>query len=484
MEIGLLPLAIAVPLGAGFLIPLVPKKAVRLADALGLLAALGLGAVTVWAFGRSGIYEVGGWSAPVGITLKLDGLSWLMLAIVAGVSLCVVSYSIQYMDRYTARGKFYGLLFLMIAGMCGVILTGDLFNLYVFLEIAAISSYALVAFGCEAEELEASFKYAVLGSTASALILLGIALLYGRFGTVNMAHLAGKLRATEHINLVLFAEILIMSGLALKAALVPFHAWLPDAHPSAPAPISAMLSGVLIKAIGVYPLVRILFAVFGVEPSLAYALMLLGVLSMIGGGLLAVGQGDYKRLLAYSSISQIGYVMLGLGLGTKLGVLAGLFHLANHAVFKSLLFLGAGAVEHSTGTRKLSEMGGLRERMPATAGTSLVGALSISGIPPFAGFFSKLLIVVACIEAGRWGFAAWAVVIGIVTLGYFLRVQKMAFFGALGERLGKVREAPPLMVLAMVVLACACLGMSFLVLPVLKDAVLAPAAEALVMAGK
>jgi multicomponent Na+:H+ antiporter subunit D len=486
-DVGLLPLAVAIPLGAGFLIPLVPKRAVRAADALGLLAVLGLGAVAVWSFGRSGAYEVGGWAPPVGIVLNLDGLSWLMLAVIAGVSLCVVVYSVQYMDAYTARGKFYGLLFLMIAGMCGVVLTGDLFNMYVFLEIAAIASYALVAFGCEADELEASFKYAVLGSVASALILLGIALLYSRFATVNMAHLAEKLAAGGADELVLFAEILIIAGLSLKAALVPFHAWLPDAHPSAPAPISAMLSGVVIKALGVYPLVRIMFSVFGAEGSIAYALMVLGALSMAAGGLLAIGQADYKRLLAYSSISQIGYVVLGLGLGLSdpgatwahLAVVAGLFHLANHAVFKSLLFLGAGAVEHATGTRRLDEMGGLRERMPVTAATSLAGALSISGLPPFAGFFSKLLIVVACVRAERYGFAALAIAVGIVTLGYFLRVQRMAFFGGVAEKVRRAKEAPALMVAATVVLALACVGLSLLIVPGLRETVFGAAAEAL-----
>ena len=215
--------------------------------------------------------------------------------------------------------------------------------------------------------------------------------------------------------------------------------------------------------------------------------MLLGVLSMISGGVIAIGQNDYKRLLAYSSISQIGYVMLALGLGmtdpsapwARLAVAAGLFHLVNHAVFKSLLFLGAGSIEYSTGTRKLDEMGGLRERMPVTAWASLVGAFSISGIPPFAGFLSKLLIVIACVRAGRWGFAFWAIAVGIVTLGYFLRVQKEAFFGTVAEKMKRAKEAPVLMVGACVVLALLCLGLSALVLPGIWDAVLAPAAEAL-----
>ena len=477
--IAYLPLVVAIPLGAGFLAPLAPRKAPRVADAVGMMAAVALLALVILLFGTSGRYWVGGWET-VGIELVLDGLSWLMLAVVAGITLCVVIYSTQYMDKYTARGKFYGLFFLMVAGMCGVVVTGDLFNMYVFLEIAAISSYALVAFGCEAEELEASFKYAVLGSVASSMILLALALLYSQFGTVNLGQLAGKIAATAGTREVLvFSQVLMVAGFGLKAALIPFHAWLPDAHPSAPAPVSAMLSGVLIKAIGVYALARLVFGVFGLSTEVAYALMVLAALSIVGGGILALAQWDFKRLLAYSSISQIGYVVLGLALGTPLGVLAGLYHLVNHSVFKSLLFLNAGAVEHATGTRRLDEMGGLRERMPVTAATSMVASMSIAGIPPLNGFFSKLLVIVACVHAGRYGFALFAVIGSILALAYQLKVQKYAFFGTLGERWKQVREVPFMMSLAMLILAVACLGLSLLVLPGLRETVLTPAGEAL-----
>jgi len=475
----LLPLAVAIPLGAGFLIPLVPGKVKRLADAVAFLAVAALVAGAVLSFGSTGTYAVGGWKPPVGISLRLDALSWLLVAVIAGVSLCVVAYSIRYMDGYTGRRKFYALFLLMIAGMMGVVLTGDLFNMYVFLEIAAISSYALVAFGTESEELEASFKYAVLGSVASAFVLLGIALLYGRFGTVNMAHLAAKLSGREANDLVVFAEILIVSGLALKAALVPFHAWLPDAHPSAPAPISAMLSGVLIKAIGVYAFSRIIFGVFGPDGAMLEVLLVLAALSMIGGVVLAFAQWDFKRLLAYHSISQIGYIVLGVALATPLGVAAGLFHLINHSAFKSLLFLNAGTVERATGTRRLDEMGGLRDRMPVTASTSMVASMSIAGIPPFNGFFSKLLIIVACVEAGRYGYALLAVVASVLTLVSFMKVQSYGFLGKLSDKWKAVREAPALMTVPMVILAVACVAMSLLVLPGVWEAVLEPAAEAL-----
>ena len=492
----MLPLAVAVPLGMGFVLALMPAKKPRISDALTNLATLVLLILAVALLGRQGVYRVGGWAPPVGINLVLDGLSGLMLLTVAVVSLAATLFSIRYMDHYTARPKYYALFMLMVAGMNGAILTGDMFNLFVFIEIAAISSYALVAFGCGEQELEASFKYAILGSVASSLILLAVAILYCQFGTVNMAHLGRKLAevapgdAARRVGL--YSLVLFMGGFGLKAALVPFHAWLPDAHPSAPAPISAMLSGVLIKAIGVYALVRVVFNVFGVTAAVAQALMVLGTLSMVVGVFLAIAQWDFKRLLAYHSISQIGYVMLGIGVGgaviakggnqavAALAIVGGLYHLVNHAVFKSLLFLTAGAVEYTTGTRQLQEMGGLRQRMPVTAGTSLVASMSIAGVPPFNGFVSKFVIILACVLARYYGYAAWAVFVSIMTLASFMKVQKYAFFGTLGERWKALREVPFAMGLSMVLLAVLCAGMSLMIIPGARAAMLDPAQAGLV----
>jgi len=471
----LIPYLVIIPLAFGLLIPLIARAQVRLADVFGNLSSFSLLVISLLLVGRSGWHFVGGWKPPVGIPMMVDSLTVLMLLIINGIGFCSALFSIRYMDQYTGRGSYYGLLLLMIAGMNGVAITGDLFNLYVFLEIAGIASYALVAFGCEAEELEASFKYAILGSLASLFFLLGLAVLYLDLGTVNMAQLAQRLQGAEKSNLVHFALILIVAGLSLKSALVPFHAWLPDAHPSAPAPVSAMLSGVLIKAIGVYALVRVVFNVFGFNTGLSYLLLTLGTLSMIGGVLLAIGQWDYKRLLAYHSISQIGYVILGIGLGTPLGILGGLYHLLNHASFKSLLFLTAGAVEYRTGTRDLKEMGGLRQKMPVSAGASLVGSFSIAGVPPFNGFFSKLIIIIACVEARHYGLAVACVLVSILTLASFMKVQRYGFFGVLREKWKEIKEVPLSMQLAMILLALSCLGLSLLILPELRELVLVKA---------
>jgi multicomponent Na+:H+ antiporter subunit D len=357
---------------------------------------------------------------------------------------------------------------LMLTGMNAVLVAADLFNLYVFLEISAISAYSLVAFGTKGAELEASFKYAVMGIVGSSFILLGIAVLYGYTSTLDMALIAHSVAASPRAGIIPFVSAMFLMGFGLKSALVPFHAWLPDAHTSAPTPISAMLSGVFIKVLGVYSLLRIFFNVLGAGPAILSVMMFLGAVSIIVGVVLAVGQWDFKRLLAYHSISQIGYIMLGVGLGSPIGIFGGLFHLLNHSVFKSLLFLNSGAVDHSTGTRDLREMGGLREKMPVTAGTNLIASMSISGVPPFNGFVSKLIIILACFQAGRIGYAFWAALGSLLTLASFMKVQRYAFCGALNEKWKNAKEAPAAMCFAMIALAVACALGGLLAIPALS----------------
>ena len=474
-----LPLFIVVPLGTAFLILILAKLWRRIGSPLAFLATLCLVIFAISLVGHQpGIYRMGNWAPPWGIVLVSDGLSTLLLLTISIIAFLAIIFSVRYMDRYTSKPKFFALFMLMVGGMNGVVLTGDFFNLFVFLEIASLASYALVAFGCEHEELEASFKYLILSGVASTFLLLGIAITYSLTGSLNMADVARTVGQMTSNSAVLFATALFIMGFGLKAALVPFHPWLPDAHPAAPAPISAMLSGVLIKALGVYTLMRLIFNVFGLSPFISMVLMILGGLSMVVGGLLAIGQDDLKRLLAYSSISQIGYVVVGIALGTPLGILGGLFHLINHATFKSLLFLSSGAIEYGTETRKLSRMGGLSRNMPVSTTSAAVGFLSISGIPPLNGFWSKLIIVIALIQAKQYILATVAVLVSFLTILYFMRVQRNLFFGDVPAGLSKVKEVPYLMRLSLVVLALMCLAMG-LFYPYLSGAVLAPARDAL-----
>ena len=482
------PLFSALPLAAAFFNLLVTKINKKTADWLAFLVT---GALAVMAVlnvsGAPFAYRVGGFPAPWGILLVSDGLSSLMLVIINVIAFLAVIYSIKYMTMYTAKPKYFSLLLLMIAGMNGVVITGDLFNLFVFLEVASLASYALVGFGCEHEELEASFKYLILGEVASTAILFGIAFLYSMTGTLNMPDLARQLEVVGINKAVAFVIALFIMGFGLKASTVPFHAWLPDAHPSAPAPISAMLSGVLIKAIGIYSIARVMFDVVGANTMVSTILMFLGALSMVVGVFLAVGQSDIKRMLAYHSISQMGYVMIGLGLGLNpnvpalvaaMGLFGGIYHFVNHAVFKSLLFLCAGSFEFRTGTRNRYEMGGLIRKMPVTSTACSIASLSISGVPPFNGFWSKLIIIVALVQAGYYVYGAVAVLVAFVTLLSFIKLQRFVLFGQLPARFAAIKESPFAMTLPLVVLAILCVGLG-LAYPFLDRSVLEAARNAL-----
>jgi multicomponent Na+:H+ antiporter subunit D len=365
----------------------------------------------------------------------------------------------------------------MVAGMNGVVLSGDLF-IFVFLEISVISSYALVAFGVEKNELEASFKYQVLGGIASFLILFGIGLIYWKTKTLNIADIREAFKAGYDKTFYVFVQLLILSGFGLKAAIMPFHAWLPDAHSSAPSPISAMLSGVFIKAVGIYVIIRLFFNMFVISEEVAILITGLGTLSMVLGVFLAIGQWDIKRLLAYHSISQMGYVILAAGTGmilisrgqnpdiAALAITGGLFHLINHAAFKGLLFLNAGAIEYRVATRNLKEMGGLSARMPVTSATSFIASMSISGLPPFNGFFSKLIIIIACVKARFYLLAALAVIVSIITLASFLKLQRYAFYNKPPDQENhNIREVTPFMLFSMITLAILCFLLSLLAFP-------------------
>ena len=434
------PFFIIIPLAAAFIMVAAAKLDERLQDALACVSGMGLlslSIMTAIAVGRHTggvlVYKIGNWMPPFGVSLVVDGLTAFMLITVNLVALFIVLFATGYMKKYTDKWKFYTLFCFMLAGVNGVLVAGDIFNLYVFMEIAAISAYFLVAFGAGAEELEASFKYAVMGTVASCFIFLGIAFLYGYTSTLNMADMSVVIAAKGPARLLQFVSVLFLMGFGLKAALVPFHAWLAYAHSSAPAPVSAMLSGVLIKVLGIYALSRIFFGVFGMTPEVALVLIALAVLSMIVGGILAFGQTDIKRLFAYSTVSQIGYIALGLGIGTPLAIFGALFYLFNHSLFKSLLFLNSGSIECVTGTRNMSKMSGVLSKAPITGYTSLVAALSICGIPPLGGFWAKLIIILACVQAHRPVLAAVAALVSVLTLAYYFKSLTPVLFGGNNE---------------------------------------------------
>lgn len=449
-------LFLILPLAAVLIMPWAARLNRRLADLLAVLTGLGLLLLSlryVPLADKIYVFQV------MHTRLTLDGLSLLFLVAVNAVAFCCILYSVDYIGHYGGRAKFYALLLLMVLGLNGVLLSRDLFTLYVFMEVASISSYVLVAFNLKFDGIESALKYLLLSVVATGLVLIGIAMIYMETGSLEFDSLRLMLAGGAHSlgGIFLFAAALFVTGFGLKAAIMPFHAWLPDAHPSAPAPISAMLSGVVIKVAGVYALVRIFYYILPAPAVVLRVFLVLGVVSMIVGAILAYFQTDLKRMLAYSSISQIGYILIGLGLGNFLGVLGALFHIFNHALFKSLLFLNSGAVQYRTGTRNINEMGGLESRMKVTGITSIFGTLSIAGIPPFNGFWSKLFIILAAVTAGYYTVATLTVMVSIFTLGYFLVIQRKVFFGKLNLKWQDVREAPAFMTAAVILLAAHCL---------------------------
>jgi multicomponent Na+:H+ antiporter subunit D len=495
-----IPLLVIVPLASAFLIMVLGKLISDLPRYFTSAVMLFLLITSLYALIHNGssvtIYKVGGWEPvnkiPIGIYMALDGYSAIMLCVIGTLGFLSAVYSISYIRRYTGENYFYALFCLMVAGMNGVVLSADLFNIFVFLEISVIASYALVAFGVEKNELEASFKYQVLGGIASMLILFGIGLIYWKTKTLNMADIREAFKTGYDKTYYIFVQLLILSGFGLKAAIMPFHAWLPDAHSSAPSPISAMLSGVFIKAVGIYVIIRLFFTMFVISEQVAVLITALGTLSMVVGVFLAVGQWDIKRLLAYHSISQMGYVILSAGIGmilisrgvkldiAALAITGALFHLINHAAFKGLLFLNAGAIEFRLGTRNLKEMGGLSDGMPVTSATSFIASMSISGIPPFNGFFSKLIIVIACVRARFYLLAVLAIIVSIITLASFLKLQRYAFYNKVPDNENyKNKEVSAPMVFSMVTLGILCLLMSLLAIPSIRESLFKPAIDIL-----
>lgn len=394
---------------------------------------------------------------PLGVCLAVDSLGIFMAAVYVLLATAAAIFSTRYMEHDTGLTEYYTLLLVMIAGMIGVVFAGDFFTLFVFWELMCLSSYVLVAFRKQRwEPVEAGFKYLVMSASGTATILFAMSILYGLTGTLNFAYLSTSL-ATAPSNPWLYLSLaMVVIGFGIKAAMVPLHTWLPDAHPAAPSPISALLSGVVIKS-GAYGMIRVLLLIFA--PSNYHWQMVLAifaVLTMFVGNLMALLQDDIKRLLAYSSIAQMGYVLFGLAIGTLYGLTGAIFHILNHAIMKGLLFLCAGAFIYRTETRSLEELAGIGRKMPLTAVVFTIGALAIAGVPPLNGFMSEFIIVMAGIQGGMTVFSALMIVNILFSVGYYLRIIQIIVLKAPTEKANMAKEAPAEMLLPMIVLGVLC----------------------------
>ncbi len=403
------------------------KVLVSLVGGGGTLASALLLLRTAWTQGPV-VHVMGSWVPPFGIILVADLLSSGMVLLSSSVAMVALCYSVGYVEEEGQRLAYHPLFHLLVMGLHGAFLTGDIFNLFVFFEILLISSYALVAFSGEDYQLEAAFKYATINLVASAAFLLAVGGLYGVMGTLNMADLSLKIGQLQDPGPLPTIFLLFVAVFGVKASLFPFYFWLPDAHSSAPTPISAMLSGVLIK-VGAYSILRVSSVVFApLRPDVQEWILALAAVTMVVGACGALAQSDVKRLLAYSSVGQMGYIILGLGIGTPLALMSTLLFIVNHALAKAMLFLVAGVVIEATGTREMGSMGGLGRQMPWTAGAFLVGAMGIAGVPPLFGFFAKFLLIKAALDAGYGFLAALAAVLAIVTLWYLFGAWQQIFW--------------------------------------------------------
>jgi multicomponent Na+:H+ antiporter subunit D len=393
------------------------------------------------------IYSLGGWAAPWGIEYRVDMVSAYVLVIVAGVGAIVTPYALMSVRREVGVKQaplLYSALLLCLTGLLGITITGDVFNLFVFLEISSISAYALIAMGPDRRALHAAYKYLIMGSIGATFIVIGIGMLYIMTGTLNMADLAVRLPSVGGRTVsVAFAFLAV--GISLKLALFPLHAWLPDAYTYAPSTVTAFLASTATK-VAVYMLVRVFFTVFGIAFSfqtmnLDRVLLPLALLAILSASVTAIYQKNVKRLLAYSSVAQVGYMILGISLASVTGLTAGLIHLFNHALMKGALFMAVGAVMYQVGSVRIEAMNGLGRRMPWTMAAFVAAGLSLIGIPLTVGFISKWFLVLAAVEKGMWLVAVAVLVGSLLAIVYVWKVVEAAYFRQYVGSL-EVREAP------------------------------------------
>jgi multicomponent Na+:H+ antiporter subunit D len=419
-------------------------------------------------------YPLGNWLPPIGIEFVLDHLAAFMTVLITFIGVLVLVYAPRSLARETpGKEAFaYPAMALLLAGLTGMSLTGDLFNLYVFLEIAALAAYALLAVGDRGAPV-AVFRYLLVGALGGGFYLVGVAFLYFSAGTLNMADLYVRLPELVESRAVVAAAVFMVIGLGVKMALFPMHFWLPDVYTNAPTSVSGLIAPIMTK-VSAYAIIRIFISVyppgfFTEAIPLATTIGWLAAGGILFGSILAVAQQDYRRMLAYSSVGQISYVALGIGLANPIGLIGGLLHILNHALMKGMLFLIAGAVRFRTGVTLIPRMKGLGRKMPWTMAAFVVGALAMVGIPPTAGFFSKWYLLLGALEAGNWWWFGVIIVSSLLSAIYFFRMVEMIYRepdegepepnGDVGEGEG---EAPASMLIPILILAVAILGAGLL----------------------
>jgi multicomponent Na+:H+ antiporter subunit D len=425
-------LALIIPLVTGVLGILAGRRrrVARIIAFAGTSFDLSYALYLLWLVWREGIQvtAVGDWPLPFGIALTVDLLSATMLALATLTAWVVLLFTFATIDPARERFGFYSLYQFLLLGVSGAFLTGDLFNLYVWFEVMLISSFGLMTLGGERDQLEGGLKYVVINLVSSTFFLIGVGLLYGATGTLNMAHLANILATAESTRLISALAMLFLLTFGIKAAIFPLFFWLPASYHTPPAAVTALFGGLLTK-VGVYALFRVFTLFFVQQPPFIHDLLLiLAGLTMVVGVLGAVAQNNVRRLLSFHIISQIGYMIMGLGLFSVLGLAGGILHIGHNILVKTALLMIGGALEEIDGTGDLKKMGGqLRER-PWLAFLFLMAAISLAGLPPLSGFFSKLTLLTAALEQGRYGIAAVSLAVSILTLFSMTKIWAEVFW--------------------------------------------------------
>ena len=372
--------------------------------------------------------QMGSWPAPFGITLVADLFSAIMVALVGLIGLAVAVYSLASMDASRESFGYYPLFHILLMGVCGAFLTGDIFNLYVWFEVMLIASFVLLALGGERAQLEGAIKYVTLNLVSSALFLTAVGILYGVAGTLNMADLAVNLHRTAQPGMVTTLAILFFVAFGIKAAAFPLFFWLPASYHTPPVAVSAVFAGLLTK-VGVYAMIRVFTLLFIQEPGYTHRLILLVAgLTMIAGVLGALTQTDFRRALAFQHISHVGYMMMGLGLYTGLALAGSVFYIIHHIIVKTNLFLMTGVTQRLKGTFDLKKLGGLYRAYPGVALLFFIPAFSLAGVPPLSGFFAKLALIEAGLDAKEYAIVAAAFGVGLLTLLVMARIWAEAFW--------------------------------------------------------
>ena len=393
-------------------------------------------------------YELGGWAPPWGIEYRIDIVNAFVALIVTGMAAVTLPYALRSVEQEIPKDRislFYATLLLCLDGLLGITLTGDVFNLFVFLEISSLSTYVLISMGRHRKALTAAYQYLIMGTIGATFLLIGIGLIYAETGSLNMMDLSTRLPTVFEHRTVHTAFAFIVVGVGLKLAMFPLHLWLPNAYTYAPSTVTVFLAATATK-VAVYVMLRMLFTVF--STGFAYVtptddmFLLLGVLGVIFASVYAIYQKDAKRLLAYSSVAQIGYILLGIGFASTLGLTASVVHIFNHALMKGALFMAVGALVYRVGSSHITQFRGLGRQMPWTFAALTLAGLSLIGVPGTAGFISKWYLVLAAIEQQAWFIAIVILGGSLLAVIYMWKLVEVLFFQPADEEVESVKEAP------------------------------------------